>query len=241
MGYVNKINTNGTKGTLNYGELGFDRYNDENRLYIGSKDANDDPINVNVVASKADALVTTRTISVSGDANGSISFDGTSDEDIDLEVISTKGHILTINKSETGSGVQGDGIAGLEVERGTASNAKIVYNDTIDKWTLDTGNGQIREIKGYHFVGVSSDSTSIDGDYLIVDTSNGAVTITLPNSSDVTDGTVIMILDAKGTFDENNVIVDGNGHNVMGYSSINLDEQSKEYKVIYNGTEWRIA
>ncbi len=51
--------------------------------------------------------------------------------------LSISDNIITLNKGEIGSGVS-LGTAGLEVDRGSAANVAIVWNETIDKWTITT-------------------------------------------------------------------------------------------------------
>jgi hypothetical protein len=98
---------------------------------------------------------------------------------------------------------------------------------------------QYKEVLTY--VDVDSNYTTNDLEYLFVDTTNGALTITLPATP--ANGTRIKILDVKGNFDVNNVTLDGNGHNVMGATTMTLDVENKEYTVIYYGTggEWRVC
>lgn len=51
--------------------------------------------------------------------------------------LSISDNIITLNKGETGSGVSLV-TAGLEVDRGSAANVAILWNETFDKWTLTT-------------------------------------------------------------------------------------------------------
>lgn len=46
-------------------------------------------------------------------------------------------NIITLNKGEIASGVT-LGYAGLEVDRGSAANVSILWNESIDKWTITT-------------------------------------------------------------------------------------------------------
>jgi len=41
---------------------------------------------------------------------------------------------ITVNSEETGSGVQGTGLAGLEVERGTATNFRLEFDESDNSW-----------------------------------------------------------------------------------------------------------
>jgi len=62
--------------------------------------------------------------------------------------------------------------------------------------------------------------TSTDGDQILANTSSNPITITLPASPSV--GEEIVIIDARGTFGSNKVIVSRNGSNINSSAS-NLD------------------
>jgi len=51
--------------------------------------------------------------------------------------LSISDNTITLNKGEIGTGVT-LGTAGLEVDRGSAANVSILWNESIDKWTLTT-------------------------------------------------------------------------------------------------------
>jgi len=61
---------------------------------------------------------------------------------------------ITLNKGETGSGVT-LGTAGIDVDRGSAANVSILWNEAIDKWTLTTDGTT------YSNIAVSSGSGTI--------------------------------------------------------------------------------
>lgn len=49
--------------------------------------------------------------------------------------------IVLYNKGETGAGVGGDGKSGIEIERGSVSNALLVFDETDDKFKISTDGG----------------------------------------------------------------------------------------------------
>jgi len=51
--------------------------------------------------------------------------------------LSISDNTITLNKGEIGSGVT-LGTAGLEVDRGSAANVSILWNESIDRWTITT-------------------------------------------------------------------------------------------------------
>lgn len=53
---------------------------------------------------------------------------------------------LIINDGEVGAGVTGV-TAGILIDRGSETNAYIYYDDSLDKWTLDQGDGTQVEIR----------------------------------------------------------------------------------------------
>jgi hypothetical protein len=67
------------------------------------------------------------------------------------------------------------------------------------------------------------------------------VTLFLPSSPKPFDS--ITIWDIKGSFNDNNCTIDGNGKNVMGATTCILDINNKEYHIIYdsNSDEWRVS
>ncbi len=91
----------------------------------------------------------------------------------------------------------------------------------------------------YEYSNTTADVTAAARNYIFVDTADAAVTVTMPASP--VNGDTIYVTDSKGTFDTNNCTIDGNGKKVMTYDTVELDEEGLEYKLIYNGTEWRIV
>jgi hypothetical protein len=79
----------------------------------------------------------------------------------------------------------------------------------------------------------------VSGDNLLVDTSAGAFTITLPITPAA--NATVYFQDAKGTFSTNNLTVARNGETIMGLSE-NLTVSTDDYGfgLIYNGSDWRI-
>lgn len=83
---------------------------------------------------------------------------------------------------------------------------------------------------------VSSDYTASEGENLLVDTSGGAVTVTLP-SSPAGKGEV-RFADAEGSWGTNNLTVDGNGNDVLGDTTFTADVDDWPFSLVYNGTQW---
>jgi hypothetical protein len=82
--------------------------------------------------------------------------------------------------------------------------------------------------------------TALAGDYIYASTTGGAFTITLPATPNAQD--IVTILDNTSNFATANLTVARNGETIMGLAEdILLNVDSKEYKFIYNGTDWRVT
>lgn len=81
--------------------------------------------------------------------------------------------------------------------------------------------------------------TAISGDNLLVDTSGGAFTITLPITPAA--NATVYFQDAKGTFGTNNLTVARNGQTIMGVAEdLIVSADNYGFGLIYNGSDWRI-
>ena len=73
----------------------------------------------------------------------------------------------------------------------------------------------------------------------LANTSGGAFTLTLPASPRANDE--IIILDAAGTFDTNNLTVGRNGNTIQGSSSdLVCDVENVAIRLHYTGSDWRV-
>src|SRR5210317_1528532 len=104
---------------------------------------------------------------------------------------------------------------------GTIANASL-SNSTI------TINGTSISLGGSSSVGVdvnwqsvqTTGFTAVAGNGYFVDTTSGAITVTLPASA--TLGDQIAIKDYAGTFSSNNLTIGRNGHNIQGVANDSL-------------------
>ncbi len=134
-------------------------------------------------------------------------------------------------------------MAQIQVKRGTAAQLLSMGNLGIGEFGYTTDSRQLYIGTGVsnRFIGnleiVSLNNT--DSPYsatinqaLYIDSSSGAVTVTLPSSASVND--IISIIDAAGSFLTNNVTISRNGHNINGVSSnFSLEEDYTYTEVIY--------
>jgi hypothetical protein len=75
------------------------------------------------------------------------------------------------------------------------------------------------------------------GQRYCIDTAGSAVTVTLPASP--ATGAAIFFVDAFGSFNTNNLTIDGNNKNIMGSPTLVVSTANQSIGVFYNGTEWR--
>lgn len=82
--------------------------------------------------------ITSTNISVAGNATitGNLTVEGTTTT-VDSTTVAIGDNIMVLNKDETGSPSAN---AGIEVERGTATNVSLLWNETNDNWTVSDGS-----------------------------------------------------------------------------------------------------
>jgi hypothetical protein len=114
------------------------------------KSLNTDYIITNKINSGANITLSTNTVYVDG--NLVVGGNTTSVTKTDLSV---SDNIITVNSGETGAGVTLI-TAGLAVDRGSQSNVSIVWNETLDKWTLTNDGTTFQQISVGATSGISS-------------------------------------------------------------------------------------
>jgi len=88
---------------------------------------------------------------------------------------------------------------------------------------------------------VSSNTTTSDEEILFVDTSGGAVTITLA-SADAVDGNHIIVVDSGGSADSNPLTIDTEGSETIdGVSSVTVETAYGAQVLSSDGTNWFTA
>lgn len=86
---------------------------------------------------------------------------------------------------------------------------------------------------------VTSDITCEVNDRLLVDTSGGAVTVTLPASTGLLINDTVQFLDVAGTFGTNNLTVGRNGANIQSLAEdLVLDISNTAATIVYTGTTY---
>ena len=102
-----------------------------------------------VDASTDNVVITTHTVTVNG--NLTVTGTTTSVETTNTEIADA---VITLNKGEPGSGVTGT-YSGIEVDRGSANDVAIRWNETSDIWELTTDGVTYTEITTSAGAGIS--------------------------------------------------------------------------------------
>jgi len=94
--------------------------------------------NVSVDGTLTSDDITSTNISVAGNATitGNLTVEGTTTT-VDSTTVAIGDNIMVLNKDETGTPSAN---AGIEVERGTATNVSLLWNETNDNWTVSDGS-----------------------------------------------------------------------------------------------------
>jgi len=109
----------------------------------------------------------------------------------------------------------------------------IWINDILVYTTDDNGDPTNVEV-------VSNDIDAIVNRVYLCDTTEDGFDVTLPSGSDL--GKYFLIIDIKGTFEDNPVNLKGNGTTIMGEDEdFTLDVNDREYKIIYVDDDWRVV
>ena len=115
----------------------------------------------------------------------------------------------------------GSTLFSLSVQTASGTSVPIPINATVAVVSDGTNMKLGLLSKGYGTVDSASVTTyiAVAGDQLLTNTTTAGITITLPTSA--ATGDEVTIVDARGTFQSNNLTVNRNGHNING-SGANL-------------------
>jgi len=134
---------------------------------------------------------------------GNLTVTGTSTEIVSTDTAITD-RVITLNDGETGAGVTG-GTAGIEIDRGSSTNARLVYDESDDRWKIDSGSGSLVAIAtsaggGVGITEVVEDTTpQLGGDLdvngqSIISASNGNIVVAPNGTGELQiDGTAIRV------------------------------------------------
>jgi hypothetical protein len=165
------------------------------------KNINSDYTITNKSTPLANVIVATHTMFVDGNL-----LVGGNTTQVTKTELSISDNTITVNKGEVGAGVT-LGTAGLEVDRGSSANVSILWNETIDKWTLTTD--------GTSFANISTSSGS--GSIAVIDDPAPA----LGGNLDVLARAIYSSNTAVVKFD-NNLAISTNSVNPAAISNYNI-------------------
>ena len=106
--------------------------------------------------------------------------------------------------------------------------------------TLAKLNAGIGKTVGQYYE-ISANTTAVASRYYFVNTTSGAVTLTLPATANM--GDTVRIIDAANTFDTNNLTIARNGHVIMGdAANMTVDTEGASFDLVYyNSTHgWKL-
>ena len=139
---------------------------------------------------------------------------------------------LLINGSSTCTFTHRLGASGNTITT-LPSQTKFVATDGTNWFELQINPTYIEKTSAY---------TAFAGDNIFVDTSAGAVTITLPSSP--TQGDAVSFIDAEGTFDTNNLTVEPGSEKIMANTAgdeMVVDTNNAGFTLVYQDSSfgWR--
>jgi hypothetical protein len=79
---------------------------------------------------------------------------------------------------------------------------------------------------------ITASTAAVSGTNYIVNTISNAVTLTFPAAPAANDN--IRIADGTGTFSTNNLVINGNGKNISGNTTLEVDINNAALSFIYN-------
>ena len=126
---------------------------------------------------------------------------------------------------------------------GASGNTITLLPNTTKMVATDGTNWFTLETTGSTYIEKTSAYTAFAGDNIFVDTSAGAVTITLPSSP--TQGDAVSFIDAEGTFDTNNLTVEPGSEKIMANTAgdeMVVDTNNAGFTLVYQDSThgWRL-
>ncbi len=118
----------------------------------------------------------------------------------------------------------------LTVKTVSGTGVLVPAGSTVQLYSDGTNINSGLLTKGYYTT--TSAYTAVNNDQVIVDTSGGVVTLTLPASPSV--GDEVTIIDGKGSFNTNNLTVNRNGSNINGAASnLTVSTNGTAFTLVY--------
>jgi hypothetical protein len=163
-------------------------------------------LNINAAGGDVNLSNSSGTVTVENNlvVDGNLTVSGTATS-VNTETITLDDNIIVLNNNESGTPSAN---AGIEVERGTAANRSLRWNESTDKWQIQTGDSTYADIAtgGGSVEGTVASGASVSG------TNTGDVSLTV--ASGVPTGAISLTNQAV-TFSDKFIYNEGTG-NEMG-------------------------
>jgi hypothetical protein len=146
------------------------------------------------------------------------------------------------DKMGTGHLVPPTGTTGQRPTGDQLFTGGIRYNSSLVTWEGYNGTQWTGLGGGNPWASTSTSITIAANDRYFVDTSGGAVTITLPASPQT--GDQVSLLDLSSTFDTNNLTIARNGNNIMGQAAdMTVSTEDAGLQLVYTGATngWKLT
>lgn len=128
-------------------------------------------------------------------------------------------------------------VSGSEITSGTETGAREMSPADVVSFISQHGSGGGGG-SGLTYTGVTANTTAVSGNGYICNTSGGAFTVTLPASPTI--GDFVVVLDATGDWETNNLTVARNGATIEGSASDLVCNVKDLYiTIIYTGSTWQ--
>ena len=156
---------------------------------------------------------------------------------------------MALTKVQTGSVGFENQTDELHMPKGTTAQREsspttgaIRFNTTLTTWEGYNGATWTGLGGGNPWVTKTANYTAAASDRIFVDTSGGAITITLPASP--LSGDQVTMVDVAGTFDTNNLTVARNSLKIMGATEdLTVTQENAGIVLVYSGSTngWRLV
>jgi len=149
---------------------------------------------------------------------------------------------LTRDKAGTGAWVPPTGTTAERPTGGDLYTGAIRYNSSLVTWEGYNGTQWTGLGGGNPWASTSTSITIAANDRYFVDTTSGAITITLPASPQT--GDQVSLLDLAGTFDTNNLTIGRNSLKIMGLTEdLVISQENAALQLVYTGAThgWKLT
>lgn len=131
---------------------------------------------------------------------------------------------------------------GSTAQRPFGSAGMLRFNTTVSRFEGFNGTSWASIGEGNPWTAKTTSYTAVNGDRILVNTSAGPFTVTLPATPSI--GDTVRFIDASGTVDLNNLTIGRNGSNIMGESEdMTVSTRNAAFSLVFYNTTygWRLG